>query len=66
MAFINLQKFEKEETIRVIPDEILLKKSHDSTGSMVSFRDGDSIHIYEKKKANRTQGMDYALFLSES
>jgi hypothetical protein len=50
MAFIYLQKFGNEETIRVNPDEILLIKSHDETGSMVSFRDGDSIHFSEKKK----------------
>ena len=50
MPFIYLEKFGNEETIRVNPDEILLIKSHDEIGAIVSFRDGDSIHFAETKR----------------
>ena len=50
MPFIYLQKYGNKETIRVIPDDILLIKSHDEIGSMVTFKDGDAIHFFETKQ----------------
>ncbi|MEI8290748.1 MAG: hypothetical protein WCH99_14875 [Verrucomicrobiota bacterium] len=59
MPFIYLEKFGNKETIRVNPDDILLIKPHDEIGSMVSFKDGDSIHFSETK--NRIEHREWMM-----